>query len=119
MAGFDSKEAGLEYLLDLDGFTAEIGGGYWISMRATRVPKSAERPHGIQYALTLHAPGGTRILGYDNAHKVPRSSNPSAKSALPLAFDHVHKGDKTRPYRFESPEILLMDFWADVEAIID
>lgn len=119
MAENDSKEAGLDYLLDLDGFTAEVGGGYWVTMRAKRVPRNGERPHGIQYALSLHTPKGERILGYDNAHRSPARSGPAGKSAQPLAFDHMHKGGRMRPYKFTSPEKLLIDFWADVEAILD
>jgi hypothetical protein len=109
---------GLEGLLDLDRQTMEIGGGYWVTMRARRVPKSRQRPHGVQYALTLHRPGGTRIVGYDNAHAPPRASGPAARSRRPVAYDHIHRREAVAPYEFESPGRLLEDFWAEVEAAL-
>lgn len=36
--------------------------------KSCQVAASSERPHGIKYSLTLHAPDGTRLLGFDNAH---------------------------------------------------
>lgn len=118
MNRFDPSKAGLDTLLDLDGYTLEIGGGFWVSMRACRVPQDGGRPHGIQYALTLHAPGGKRLMGYDNAHAPKAATGPAAKSARPLAFDHTHRGEKVVPYRFRSPGDLLEDFWREVEAVL-
>jgi len=88
-------------------------------MRVSRVPRDKHRPHGIQYALTLHRPGGKRILGYDNAHAAPARSNPSRRSRRPVAFDHIHRGQRVTHYVFESPGKLLEDFWADVEAALE
>jgi len=36
-------------------------------MDVARVGVTPERPHGIKYSLTLHAPDGTRLIGFDNA----------------------------------------------------
>lgn len=106
----------LEFFLDLHGFTAEVGGGFWVSMKVRRVEKCGGRPHGIQYALSLHKPGNERIVGYDNAHKPTIGSGPSAPSKMrALFFDYKHIKGKVAPYEFESPEKLLEDFWADVE----
>lgn len=116
MAVDDRRDSELDVLLDLNGLTMEIGGGYWVSMVVNRVPQDAGRPAGIQYALSLHAPGGDRVLGYDNAHRVPAASGPAARSATRLAFDHLHRGGRVLPYEFRSPGDLLEDFWADVEA---
>lgn len=110
--------AGLQSLLDLDGTIYEVGGGYWVSMTVGRVPPDGGRPHGIQYALSLHSPDGSRVMGYDNAHQPKIRSGPSRKSTTPLAFDHIHRGARTIPYRPKSPGDLLVDFWADVEAIL-
>lgn len=115
---FDPSKAGLDTLLELNGYTIEVGGGYWVSMTVSTVPQDAGRPHGIQYALTLHAPGGKRIMGYDNAHAPRRRSGPSNRSATPLAYDHVHRGERVVPYAFRSPGDLLEDFWRDVDAIL-
>ena len=61
---------GPERLLDLDGFLAEVGGGYWVKIDARQLPADAERPHGVAYTLTLHEFGGRRVFGIDNAHVV-------------------------------------------------
>ena len=37
-------------------------------MEVSRVDVTAERPHGIRYSLTLHAPTSERLMGFDNAH---------------------------------------------------
>jgi len=75
------------------------------------VPSSEARPHGVRYSLTLHDRSNRRVLGYDNAHGVPERS---------LPFDHRHRGigDVGVPYDFESPEKLLIDFWADVDGVL-
>src|SRR5439155_1138384 len=45
-------------------------GGHWVRFIVTRVPVSPEKPHGLDYSLTLHGPGGERLVGFDNAHPV-------------------------------------------------
>ena len=104
--------------MDLDRQTIEVGGGYWVALRAKRVPKDNHRPHGIEYALSLHRPNGARLMGYDNAHPVPMRANPSRRSRRPAAYDHIHRGEKCVQYVFESPGKLLEDFWMDVEAAL-
>ena len=52
-----SRDPGLDRLLDLDGFLAEIAEGYWAKIVAKRVPADAARPQGVAYALTLHDSG--------------------------------------------------------------
>lgn len=110
--------SGLDGLLDLHRQTFEVGDQYWVTIRATRVPKSRHRPHGVEYSLTLHRPGGKRILGYDNAHRPTIRGNPSGRSKRPVEHDHVHHGDKMTAYVFETPAKLLEDFWIDVEATL-
>lgn len=119
MANQDGQDsASLEALLDLDATTYEVGGGFWVSISVSRVAPDAGRPHGIQYALSLHSPGGRRILGYDNAHPARTRSGPARRSATPAAFDYVHKGARVLSYQFRTPGDLLVDFWNDVEAIL-
>jgi len=48
------------------------GGGHWVRFVVARVPVSPEKPHGIDYSLTLHGPYGERLVGFDNAHPVGR-----------------------------------------------
>lgn len=77
------------------------------------------RPHGITYSLTMHRPGGDRILGYDNAHAPPLGSGPAAKSRRrELDYDHRHRRSTVTVYNFESPSKLLEDFWRDVEELL-
>jgi hypothetical protein len=33
---------------------------------------SPEKPHGLDYSLTLHGPDGERPVGFDSAHPVAR-----------------------------------------------
>jgi len=61
----------LEFLLAFDGRIHHLEKGYWIKFEIKRVGVTKERPHGLYYSFTLHAPGGTRLLGFDNAHNVP------------------------------------------------
>ena len=62
---------GLEFLLAFDGHIHRLRGGYRIKFEIRRVGASKERPHGLSYSFTLHAPDGTRLVGFDNAHVVP------------------------------------------------
>jgi Family of unknown function (DUF6516) len=109
-------DEGLDRLLDLDGFLAEIGGGYWVKIEARRVPAGAERPHGVAYTLTLHELGGQRVFGIDNAHLVRLTRGPSGRSSA--SRDHFHRGETVRPYVYRDADTLIDDFWREVEAIL-
>jgi hypothetical protein len=60
----------LELLLSLHGETFVFEGGYRVKYVAHKVPVTSAKPHGVDYSLTLHAPNGKRLLGFDNAHVV-------------------------------------------------
>lgn len=64
-------EHGLEFLLAFDGRIHHVEGGYWLKFEIKRVEATKERPHGLSYSFTLHAPDGERLVGFDNAHGVP------------------------------------------------
>lgn len=65
------REPGLDTLLDLHGQTLFIDEiGHWVKFVVQRTQVTEERPHGLSYSLTLHAPDGTRLVGFDNAHPV-------------------------------------------------
>lgn len=106
----------LDRLLDLDGFLAEVGGGFWVKMVAQRVPFDERRPHGISYTLTLHEPGGRRVFGIDNAHPVRSTRGPAGSSLA--ASDHLHRGVAVRRYGYRDADTLIADFWHEVEAIL-
>ncbi|HUB96668.1 MAG TPA: hypothetical protein VL993_12170 [Stellaceae bacterium] len=66
----ERRDPTLDALLDLDGnvLVVDPEGGHWVRFVVTRVRMSPEKPHGIDYSLTLHGPGGERLVGFDNAH---------------------------------------------------
>lgn len=101
----------LKTLIDLDGFIAEIGHGYWVKIEAKKVEKEKAKPHGIKYSLTLHNSKGERVLGYDNAHSIPH------KASI-IANDHKHRSGKIIHYNYKDAGKLLEDFWRDVEQIL-
>lgn len=98
-------------LVDLDGFIAELGDGYWMKIEAKKVMSDLAKPHGIKYSLTLHDHKGARVLGYDNAHAVP------SKSSI-KAHDHMHKSGKIISYQYKDAAMLLEDFKKDVDRIL-
>jgi hypothetical protein len=109
-------EHALEFLLDFDGRRHFYEGGYFAKFEIRRVSTTKPRPAGIKYALTLHSPEGTRLMGFDNAHPVPE---PGGRKKLPTAADHCHRteNDAGRPYKFIDVETLLNDFFDEVERI--
>jgi hypothetical protein len=71
-----SHDPTLDVLLDLDGqvLVVDPEGGHWVRFVVTRVPESPEKPHGLDYSLTLHGPDSERLVGFDNAHPVAKQS---------------------------------------------
>jgi len=59
----------------------------------------AGSPHDFKYRLAFVVKG-VCVLRYDNEAG---------------EGDHRHKGEEEIPYRFVSPQILLNDFWHDVD----
>jgi hypothetical protein len=112
------RQTGLDTLLDLHGEVWVQDGGYWIKVEAWTVEPTEAVPHGIRYSLTLHDPGGTRILGYDNSHatKPPKKGFGGRR----LEYDHIHRHakDKGVPYEFSSAGQLMKDFFNDVDKLL-
>ena len=95
-------------LLDYDHRRYWLVNGWSVRFRIAEVGVSVERPHGIKYSFTLHDVDGTRLLGYDNTHGVPRTQE----------YDHRHRFRRARElvaYEFRSADELLVDFFAAVE----
>jgi len=84
--------------------------GYWVKFEVRQVPVTAARPRGLSYSLTLHDPQNRRIMGFDNAHGVPRAK-PGA------SHDHRHFRKRVKPYEYADAAALLEDFWAAVDAM--
>src|SRR6266571_2653886 len=112
------SEYALEFLLDFDGYVHYLEGNYWVKFEVTRVEPTGPRPHGLSYSLTLHAPGGARLVGFDNAHSVPVLGARFRKRSP--ASDHWHRteDDPGRPYAFSNVERLLEDFLREVERVL-
>ena len=72
----EPRDPTLDVLLDLDGqiLVVDPEGGHWVGFVVRRVPVTPEKPHGIDYSLTLHGPDGERLVGFDNAHPVARQN---------------------------------------------
>ena len=113
-----SADHGLEFLLVFNGRIHHLEKGYWLKFDITRGETTPERPHGLSYSFTLHAPDGTRLIGFDNAHNVP--SRGARFKRLGDAIDHWHRTDKDlgRPYVFKDAETLIEDFFDEVERVL-
>lgn len=108
----------LEFLLAFNGRVHWLEQGYCIRFEIRRIEASPPRPHGLSHSFTLHDPEVIRILGFDNAHSVrPKGARNARK---PVVADHWHReeGDKDRPYKFESADKLLADFFSEVRRIL-
>ena len=80
------------------------------------VPVTEDRPHGLNYSLTLHDANDERLVGYDNAHPVRTGAGPAGKGRA--VRDHKHRLETVRPYAYTDAATVLADFWADVEAVL-
>ena len=107
------RDPTLDVLLDLDGqvLVVDPDGGHWVRFVVTRVPPSPEKPHGIDYSLTLHGPDSERLVGFDNAHPVARQRRGEPQ-------DHRHRLRTIRAYEYQDAATLLADFWAAVDAVL-
>ena len=83
---------------------------------AMRTGVTADRPHGLSYSLTLHAPDGARLVGFDNAHPVrePRGSGWRRRGES----DHRHRLRSILPYEYTDTATLLADFWREVDEVL-
>ena len=109
----ERRDPTLDTLLDLDGqvLVVDPDGRYWVRFVVTRVPVTPEKPHGLDYSLTLHGPEGERLVGFDNAHPVgpQRRGEPQ---------DHRHRLRAVRPYDYTDAASLLADFWSTVDTVL-
>src|ERR1017187_8576620 len=89
------------------------------SFTVTRTDRTAERPHGISYALVFRPANGEPLVQFDNAHAPNRTGGKYVKA--PAAYDHWHRDerDKGRPYKFTTASQLLDDFWREVKRVME
>ena len=81
---------------------------------------TAERPHGIRYSLTLHAPDNTRLIGFDNAHGVKPVGSRFKHAGKRFPYDHRHRHalDEGVLYEFDTAYQLVSDFYAEVDRVL-
>jgi hypothetical protein len=111
-------EHGLEFLLAFDGRIHYLEKDCWLKFEIVRVVVTPGRPHGLSYSFTLHARDGTRLIGFDNAHDVPRRGSRFKRRGE--ATDHSHRtaNDSGRPYAFANAQRLLDDLFDEVERVL-
>lgn len=112
------RDPSLDALLDLDGqlLVIDATGEHWVRFSVKRVPVTPARPHGLNYALTLHGPDGKRLVGFDNAHPIRPTRGPSGRHRAQQ--DHLHRHRTIRPYDYQDAATLLADFWTEVESVL-
>ncbi|MGE4373742.1 MAG: hypothetical protein AB7E29_12770 [Xanthobacter sp.] len=78
----EERDPSLDTLLDLDGqvLVVDPEGGHWVKFVVTRVPASPEKPHGLDYSLTLHGPSGLRANGWSASIMPIRSAEAGGAS---------------------------------------
>ena len=111
------RDPGLDTLIDLHGqtlFVDEIG--HWVKFIVVRSEVTADKPHGLSYSLTLHAPDGARLVGFENAHPITERRGPGTRQRAER--DHRHRLRKIRPYEYKDAATLLEDFWAEVDKVL-
>lgn len=107
----------LSYLLDLDGEVLIQESGYWVKIEARVCAATPQVPHGVSYSLTLHDVHRDRVLGFDNAHSLPRKRR--GFSARRVEYDHWHPDGRTiEAYEFTDAGKLLEDFFAAVDRVL-
>ena len=110
-------DPGLDTLLDLHGQTLFVDeAGHWVKFVVVRTEATAERPHGLSYSLTLHAPDGERLVGCVNAHAVREGRGPGRRRSG--EYDHRHRLRAIRSYEYMDAVSLLEDFWKEVDKVL-
>ncbi|VTU46221.1 hypothetical protein SRS16P2_00556 (plasmid) [Variovorax sp. SRS16] len=108
------RDPSLDTLLDLNGQVLVIDeAGYWVKFAVHQVPATRDKPHGLDYTLTMHGPDGERLVGFDNAHHVTAQQGRAHK-----AKDHKHRLRTVKPYDYTDAATLVAAFWKEVESVM-
>jgi hypothetical protein len=105
-----TTDEAMQRLLDFDRRRYWPLNGWSIRFRIAEVSASMGRPKDIKYSFTLHDIDGTRLLGFDNAHRVAGRD----------LYDHRHRfrrADEPEPYEFQGADELICDFFDAVEQV--
>jgi hypothetical protein len=114
----EPQEHTLEFLIAFDGHVHWYSQGYFTKFEIRRVEPTAERLHGLRYSFTLHAPEGTRLMGFDNAHSVAPVGSRFSKRQVEADHWHRTEDDEGRPYVFIDAATLILDFFAEVARVL-
>ena len=111
------RDLGLDTLLDLHGQTPFVDkAGHWVKFIVVRTEVTPERPHGLSYSLTLHAPDGERLVGFDNAHPLKERRVPGTRRCR--ESDPRHCRRSVGPYEYRGAAVLPEDFRNEVDAVL-
>ena len=113
------QDHSLDTLLELDGQKLAIdeAGRYWVTFAVARITPSPDRPHGLNYALTLYdRKTGERLVGFDNAHAVAPTKGPGGRQRQ--KFDHKHRLRTIQPYDYQDAATLIAGFWQAVDLVL-
>ena len=112
-----ARDPGLDTLLDLHDqmmFIDEIG--HWVKFVVFQTEVTAERPHGLSYSLAVHAPDGTRLGGFDNAHPVKDRRGQGTRRHGER--DHGQRLRTIRQYDLKDSATLLEDCSKKVDLVL-
>jgi Family of unknown function (DUF6516) len=111
MISLTRRDPSLDTLLDLHDQVLVIdAAGYWAKFVLRQVPATADKPHGLDYTLTMHGPDGERLVGFDNAHPVQ-----TRQGRAPKVKNHKHRLRTVKPYDYTNAATLLEAFWNEVD----
>ena len=109
------RDPGLGTLLGLHGETLFVDdAGHRAKFVVVQTVPTPDRPHGLSYSLTLHAPDGSRLVGFDNAHPVRERRGPGGRRS---ERDHRHRLRTVWPYDYADAATLLEDFRKEVDQV--
>ena len=80
-----------------------------------RTAATAKRPHGLSRSLTRHAPDGTRLVGFDNAHPARRRRGRGARRRGESG--HGHRMRAIRPHECRDATTPPGDFRKEAGAV--
>ena len=78
-----------------------------------RVQPSPERPHGVQYSLTLHDSANRRLVG-----SITRTQLRHVRLGAGQSLDHRHRLGIAKPYRYRGATQLIDNFWEMVDQVL-
>ena len=112
-----ARDPGFDTLLELDDVILAVDDlGHWVKFMVHRTDVTPERPHGLSYSLTLHAPDGNRLVGFDNAH--PVKMRRGSQLLQRPEYDHKHRLRFVGAYDYRDAATLLAAFWSEVEIVL-